>query len=145
MDYKRTHDNIIVTCPIHGDFLISPSNHLKGQGCPICNNSRLESEIRLLLDDKGISYTFRERKLPWLKGLELDFFIPEYNVAIECQGIQHFEPVEMFGGEKSFLCRLENDKKKKKLCDENGVKLLYYIIHTPNTAMLKQQILNLDV
>ena len=126
VDYKRTHHNIIVTCPIHGDFLTSPSNHLKGQGCPVCNNSKLESEIRLLLDDKGISYTFRERKLPWLKGLELDFFIPEYSIGIECQGLQHFEPVEIFGGEKSFHSILDRDNKKRLLCNENGVKLLYY-------------------
>lgn len=124
--YVRTHDNIIVTCPIHGDFEISPSNHLKGQGCPICNNSKLEEEIKVLLDANNIKYVLRERKLPWLERLELDFYLPEHNVAIECQGIQHFEPVEIFGGEKAFMVTLERDKKKKKLCDENGVKLLYY-------------------
>ena len=26
----------IITCPIHGDFLQTPKNHLKGQGCPEC-------------------------------------------------------------------------------------------------------------
>lgn len=25
-----------ITCPIHGDFLQTPKNHLNGQGCPIC-------------------------------------------------------------------------------------------------------------
>ena len=25
-----------ITCPIHGDFLQTPKNHLQGQGCPIC-------------------------------------------------------------------------------------------------------------
>lgn len=125
-DYQRTHDNIIVTCPTHGDFLITPSNHLKGQGCPKCNNNKLETEIRLLLDNEGIPYSYRERKLIWLEGLELDFFIPELNIAIECQGIQHFEPVEMFGGKDSLLYTIKNDEKKKLLCAKNGVKLLYY-------------------
>ena len=124
--YCRTHDNIIVTCPIHGDFEISPSNHLKGQGCPKCNNNKLESEIRLMLDKQGIKYNYRERKIPWLKGLELDFYISDKNIAIECQGIQHFEPVDIFGGEKNFIHTIENDNIKRKLCKENGVKLLYY-------------------
>ena len=26
----------LITCPIHGDFLQTPKNHLQGQGCPIC-------------------------------------------------------------------------------------------------------------
>ena len=125
-DYCRAHDNIIVTCPIHGNFEISPSNHLKGQGCPKCNNSKLESEIRLMLDEQGIRYNYRERKIPWLEGLELDFYLLENNAAIECQGIQHFEPVEIFGGEEKFKYRIENDNRKRKLCEENGVKLLYY-------------------
>ena len=125
-DYCRTHDNIIVTCPIHGNFEISPSNHLKGQGCPKCNNSKLESEIRLMLDEQGIKYNYRERKIPWLEGLELDFYLLENNIAIECQGIQHFEPIDIFGGEEKFKYRIENDNRKRKLCEENGVKLLYY-------------------
>ena len=124
--YCRTHDNIIVTCPIHGDFEISPSNHLKGQGCPKCNNNKLESEIRLMLDEQGIKYNYRERKIPWLKGLELDFYISDKNIAIECQGIQHFEPVDIFGGEEKFIHTIENDNIKRKLCEENGVRLLYY-------------------
>ena len=126
VDYKRTHDNIIVTCPIHGDFEISPSNHLKGQGCPKCNNNKLESEIRLMLDEQGIKYNYRERKIPWLEGLELDFYVSDKNIAIECQGIQHFEPVDIFGGEEKFIHTIENDNIKRKLCEENGVRLLYY-------------------
>ena len=33
--YKST-----VTCNTHGDFEISPNNHLKGKGCPICGKIR---------------------------------------------------------------------------------------------------------
>ena len=58
--------------------------------------------------------------------LELDFYLLENNIAIECQGIQHFEPIDIFGGEEKFKYRIENDNRKRKLCEENGVKLLYY-------------------
>ena len=34
--YKRMVDKIIIICPIHGEFLQAPSNHLNGQGCIEC-------------------------------------------------------------------------------------------------------------
>ena len=52
--------------------------------------------------------------------------MPKYNVAIECQGLQHFKPVEWFGGEKNFRTQKHNDELKRKLCEEHNIKLLYY-------------------
>jgi len=34
--FVNTHTKGWITCPIHGDFLQTPHNHLQGQGCPIC-------------------------------------------------------------------------------------------------------------
>ena len=34
--------------------------------------------------------------------------------------------MEIFGGEKSLQSTLERDEKKRLLCNENGIKLLYY-------------------
>lgn len=126
VEYVDSHTKVCILCPKHGEFWQTPSNHLKGQGCPNCNNNKLESEIKLMLDEQGIKYNYRERKIPWLKGLELDFYIPDKNIAIECQGIQHFKPIEYFGGEEKYKYTIENDSKKRKLCEENGVRLLYY-------------------
>lgn len=58
--------------------------------------------------------------------LSLDFYLPEYNVAIECQGRQHFESIDFFGGEKGLKETIERDKIKKELCEKNNIKLLYY-------------------
>lgn len=35
-DYINERTKVIITCPIHGDFLQLPKNHLRGQGCPEC-------------------------------------------------------------------------------------------------------------
>jgi hypothetical protein len=40
-DYTKTvyvgkSDKVIITCRFHGDFMQEPSNHLQGQGCPVC-------------------------------------------------------------------------------------------------------------
>ena len=58
--------------------------------------------------------------------MSLDFFLPDYNLAIECQGEQHFKPMEYFGGEEEYEKRALLDKIKKSYCEENGIKLLYY-------------------
>ena len=56
----------------------------------------------------------------------LDFFLPEYGVAIECQGGQHFFPTELFGGEDYYKLTIERDAVKKRLCEEHGIRVLYY-------------------
>lgn len=34
--YVRSRFDVLVTCKYHGDFKISPNNHLRGKGCPKC-------------------------------------------------------------------------------------------------------------
>jgi len=67
----------------------------------------------------------RHYRHPALKGLELDVYINDINVGVEYQGIQHFEPVEHWGGEVAFYELQERDKKKKLLCEQNNIKLIY--------------------
>lgn len=68
----------------------------------------------------------------WLKGQELDIFLPNLQIGIEYQGEQHFKPVEFFGGPDSFQKTLERDKKKKKkLCQDNNIRLIYFKFDEP--------------
>ena len=126
VEYVNSYTKVCIICQEHGEFWQTPYTHLSGCGCPNCNSSKLESEIRLMLDEQSIKYNYRERKIPWLNGLELDFYILDKNIAIECQGMQHFKPIEFFGGEEQFKSTIENDNTKRKLCKENGIRLLYY-------------------
>ena len=61
----------------------------------------------------------------WLGRQHLDIYFPKKNIAIEYQGDQHQNPIEYFGGEKSFKHRQILDKRKLKRCEENGCRLLY--------------------
>lgn len=134
-DYSKTkyidsHTPIIITCPIHGDFKKTPNAHLSGQGCPQCSkvDNLLESDVRKVL--RGRKWPYIEQFKPsWLKrkahGMSLDFFIPKFNVAIECQGKQHFNK----GGWSAnfdFGKQMERDEWKNKQCKANGVTLVYY-------------------
>ena len=38
--YTTVVTKITITCKIHGDFSMSPNNHLRGQGCPACGREQ---------------------------------------------------------------------------------------------------------
>lgn len=57
----------------------------------------------------------------------LDFFIPSKNIAIECQGLQHFEERKHFGGTCGFEHRKELDIKKYNECLEHNIRVIYVI------------------
>jgi len=39
-NYINSTTKVIVTCPIHGDFLTLPNNHMGGSGCPKCHGTK---------------------------------------------------------------------------------------------------------
>ena len=127
VEYVNANSKVRIICPKHGEFLQTPFSHLKGHGCLHCNQSKLEKEIASWLDFNNIQYE-RQKKFEWLKyklPLSLDFYLPKYNVAIECQGIQHFEEHKIF---ESLEKIQERDKVKNELCKENGIDILYFSI-----------------
>ena len=85
----------------------------------------LEDIIFDFLTDLGID--FEDHKgFPWLKKLNLDFYIESINLGIECQGIQHFMPVDWYGGDENYQKQIKNDRLKFDLCRKNNLNLLYY-------------------
>lgn len=68
----------------------------------------------------------RHYRPAWLQGLELDIFIEEVKVAIEYQGIQHFEPVAHWGGKKGLERLQDRDERKSEICGSLNIPLLYF-------------------
>ena len=132
-DYSKTNyinyrTKVCIICPEHGEFWQVPNYHLFGAGCPVCPESNMEGEIRHLLLSNNIAFE-QEKGFDWLvyhRRMFLDFFLPEYGVAIECQGGQHFFPTQLFGGEEFYKLTIERDAAKKRLCEEHGIRILYY-------------------
>jgi hypothetical protein len=91
-----------------------------------------------------IQSTFTELKVVqhasphWLGRQHLDVFIPEKLIAIEYQGLQHSQPVEFFGGQDAFEKTLERDERKRLLCEENNVNLLYVYPDTDTERFILQ-------
>ena len=126
--YINRNTKMRIICPVHGEFWQTPHHHLIGQGCPYCKDSILEKELETILIENNIKYIRKctSSELKWLGRQHLDFFLPDKNIGIECQGIQHFEAREKFGGCTTFLETVSRDKIKLEKCNTNGIKLLYY-------------------
>jgi hypothetical protein len=125
VEYVNALSKVCIICPEHEEFWQSPNSHLCGVGCPMCNLSHLERSVMNYLDEHEIAYDYQKR-FNWLGLQSLDFYLPDYNVGIECQGKQHFFPVEHFGGEDGLIECKKRDKRKFKKCQKNGIKVLYY-------------------
>ena len=61
----------------------------------------------------------------WLGRQHLDIFFPDDNVAIEYQGLQHYKPVSIFGGDVGLSATQARDKRKADLCKKNHCRLIY--------------------
>ena len=86
VEYKNTNTKVCIICTEHGEFWQSPSSHLTGRGCPFCKESHLEKETRIKLGENNIEYIYQFHKKEIFNKQSLDFYIPEKNIGIECQG-----------------------------------------------------------
>ena len=68
--------------------------------------------------------TLYQYRPDWLGRQSLDLYIPSLSTAIEYQGVQHYLPVEFFGGEEALCKRRDLDRVKKELCAANSVRLI---------------------
>ena len=125
VEYVDSTTKVCIICPKHGEFWQRPFSHINGNGCPMCKESLLEEEINSFFDKMSFIVE-RQKRFNWLGLQSLDFYLPEYNVAVECQGIQHFDIVKNWGGNKKLKRQKELDKNKKELCEEHGIKILYF-------------------
>lgn len=124
--YKNNVTNVLIGCKIHGYFNQRPKNHLRGEGCPTCNDSKNEIKIANILENLSIEY-IRNKKFEDCFGisdcvlLKFDFYLPKYDILIEFDGKYHFEPVR---GEERFKEQKENDRLKNEYCKNKNLKLL---------------------
>lgn len=78
--------------------------------------------------------TLYQYRPDWLGRQSLDLYIPSLKTAVEYQGIQHYLPVEFFGGEEALEQRRQLDQQKKELCRQNNVRLIEWAYDIEPTA-----------
>lgn len=117
------------------------------QGCTVScgcvSSSTGEVLVSSILNQLNVlferEYTFDDCRDKLL--LPFDFYLPEYNILIEYNGKQHYEPIDFFGGELEFKIRLKHDNIKKQYCLLHNIQLLI-IPYTYSVEEVKQSILN---
>lgn len=132
-EYTTNDVYIRCRCKIDGHiWSAKPHSLLQSHGCPECNRSLGELEVKRVLDKHNISYdtefTFPDCKNKIL--LRFDFYLKDINTCVEYQGRQHYEPVS-FGSTASeqeiihrFNVQCKNDEIKKQYCQDNNIKLI---------------------
>lgn len=111
----------------------------------ISETELFESIKQYFSSDKVVQHA----RPPWLGQQHFDVYFPDYNLAIEYQGIQHYEAVDIFGGEEGLKKTQERDEKKRLLSRKNMCSLIYVhpdyvlepLIYNIEETIVKQRIL----
>ena len=135
VEYKKMKTPICVICKKHGEFYARPDHLKNGHGCPICKESSLERVVRMCLKNANINVIPQYHNTTLLQKQSLDFYLPDYNIAIECQGEQHFKHCfyELYNKsnnmtpEESLIYMQKLDVRKKRICTNNNIRLIYYL------------------
>lgn len=114
-------------------FYRTPHKLLSGFGCQHCSISTGEEKIIKLLTNYNVSFVYQKtfKNCRHKQPLRFDFYLPDYNLCIEFQGEQHYNPKMMISlckseekGIESFKNQQIRDQIKRKYCKDNGIKLL---------------------
>lgn len=97
------------------------SNHLPEIGQGWIHESQLFEELRKTFNNQEIQQHARPK---FLGQQHYDVYFPEYKIACEYQGDQHFRAVSYFGGENCLKSNQERDERKKRISKINGVTLI---------------------
>ncbi|MFH0334633.1 PDDEXK family nuclease [Clostridium perfringens] len=110
----------------HKPNWIIPSSLKRNHGCPICDESKGEKYVRIYLENNNIDFIqeYRFEDCRYKYTLPFDFYIPDNNLIIEFDGIQHYRENNYFRGNNIFKDTQKRDKIKNKYCKDNGINLL---------------------
>ena len=125
--YKNNQEKIVLQCEKGHIFNATYDNIVNNNsGCPICNESKGEKNIRKILKKYNIKYIpqYKFDNCKFYKCLPFDFYLPDYNCCIEYYGIQHYKIIKHFGGYETFIDRKIRDTVKTKFCVDNNIKII---------------------
>ena len=121
--YKGCKENIVITCPIHGDFEQTPSRHLNTLGCPECSKiSRVKNKKKISLQD----FITRSNNIHSFKYdySKVSFNTVSDKVTIICPEHGEFEQTvyDHMGGHGCFKCGVQTRTKNQTITTEEFIK-----------------------
>lgn len=126
-DYDDTFTrNLRIRCSCGREFVTSFSNYTRANvnkcfSCS-CKESAGEKRIRELLEANGVEYVQEKRfeDCRDVKPLPFDFYLPQYNLIIEFDGLHHYEE----NGFKNHQSTKKHDEIKNQYCQSHNIDLL---------------------
>lgn len=136
-EYKGSKSNVIITCPIHGDFTQKAYTHLKGSGCPKC-----AKEERKMTTEQYVE------RCKEVHGDKYDYSLVKYNdiherVTIICPKHGPFEQIanSHLRGQGCLKCCFDNRRHpifgfgindyEGTIIDDNGkIEVFYSVWHS---------------
>jgi hypothetical protein len=82
--YINSRTDLTITCKNHGDFTITPHEHILGRGCPTCNLSSGQLSMLTFLRGLDVKPIINDRTV--IKPLEIDLYVADQMVGIEHHG-----------------------------------------------------------
>lgn len=106
---------------------------MQGHGCPYCNHlSKGEEYVKNVLNELGINYIRQYCIKTDKRHYSIDFYLPEYNLAIEYNGEQHYKFSPYFHKtEENFIKQKQRDSEVKDLLYAKNIKLHIISYRTP--------------
>ena len=128
-EYINEHEkNLKIQCGSCGKIYVtrmSMYKYINTGKCPVCGQkrSRAEYKIATFLEKNNVNF-IQEKYFKDCKdkqALLFDFYLPDYNLCVEFDGQQHFEP--KFGIDNFVITKL-HDAMKNQYCKWNNIDLL---------------------
>lgn len=122
--YTKNSEEAVFTCSVHGEQRRKAQDILQGHGCRTCLTNRPEQEILNEIRSVYQGEIIAHSRPKFMNGMELDFYMPEKNLAIEFNGtvFHHSSKNTILSGVKPKPYNYHY--KKWLLCKENGINLI---------------------
>jgi len=115
-EYKDNKQKLSLVCDKHGIFVSMLNSILMGHGCRkcYCKGEKVQKEISDFI--KNLNFDCIENNRETIKPFELDFLIPEINLAIEYCGLRWHS--EQYKEDKNYHFN------KMKMCNGKDIRLI---------------------
>lgn len=126
-EYINTDSELIVKCPNGHIFDTNFRKLRRGNRCRFCKNIyHGEIKIEKYLKNNNIKYItqYKFDDCKFKRQLPFDFYLPDFNILIEYDGVQHYKIKEHFGGYEGFIDTKIRDTIKNIYCKDNNIKLI---------------------
>lgn len=123
LQYTSYHKKVLVQHNCGFIWAQKFDSFLISKGCPKCfkNKSKGEQAIGKWLQEKGLFFEEQKNLDTPFKRYKFDFFLKDFNLAIEYQGEQHYKDKSSVWEDLSKIQK--RDEIKKKYCLEHDIEL----------------------